>query len=610
MCGIAGMIDLSGGRADRAGLIRMTRALAHRGPDGEGFFLEGPIGLGHRRLAIIDLSDTARQPLGNEDGRLQLIFNGEIYNFRELRRELEGLGHRFASQTDGEVILHLYEAQGPAAFARLNGMFAFALWDGRSQPLWLARDRFGIKPLYLGRFRNRLHFASEVKGLLQADGAPRRICWEALREYFTFQNLFGRQTLFDGIELLPAGELLEVAEGKIRTHRIAEGIPVNRSEPAGRTEEELLQRLTAAVNRHLISDVPVGAFLSGGMDSGALVALAQRRLPELDTFTAGFDVSGVTGPEARFDEREEARWLSRRLKTRHHERTIGPGDGWDLLPRLVTHLEELRVGMSYPNFFAAELARRDVTVVLSGVGGDELFGGYPWRYAAIAEANDPEQFDRIQFAAWCRLIPPDEQANAFLPEVWRRMRSHSPWERYRERIAPYRALPPVEKAVRFEADTFLQGLLMVEDKLSMAHGLESRVPFLDLELSDWVRGLPVEQKDPGPEGKRLLRRALAPLLPERTCRRPKQGFSPPESAWLRADRMATVRTLLAQPNSRVNEVFQPAWLQEILESHQNGRADHRLLIWSLAAFEWWLRRFMESAGEILPVPAESRKGTS
>jgi asparagine synthase (glutamine-hydrolysing) len=377
MCGIAGILDTTGTAVSVASLKKMTDCVAHRGPDGEGHYAFGPIGLGHRRLSIIDLSDAGQEPMMNEDGNVVVIFNGEIYNFPPLRVELEALGHRFTSRTDTEVLVHGYEEWGEDVLLRLNGMFAFALFDRTRQRLILARDRYGVKPLYWTFTGGKLIFGSEIKSILTQPEVPRNVSYPALNEYFSFQNTFSDLTLFEGIRLLPPGSLLSIEatpgdHPRLRTwwdypfH--LEPLQIGEREAA----EELHRLFRQAVIRQTISDVPVGSYLSGGMDSGSITAIASAHLPRLRTFTGGFDLSSASGLELGFDERRAAEMMANRCKTEHYEVVLHAGDMEAVLPELIWHLEDLRVGQSYPNYYVARLAGKFVKVVLSGADGADI----------------------------------------------------------------------------------------------------------------------------------------------------------------------------------------------------------------------------------------------
>jgi asparagine synthase (glutamine-hydrolysing) len=625
MCGIAGIYNFSGAPVDPPVLRRMTDAVAHRGPDGEGHFLDGPVGLGHRRLAIIDLSPAARQPMTDDTRRFTLVYNGEIYNFRELRRELEGLGREFHTRSDGEVLLQAYAEWGTECVERFNGMFAFGIWDALRRDLFLARDRYGVKPLYYYRSGGILIFASEIKSLLQHPDVSVRVSLPALSEYFTFQNLFSDLTLFEGVHLLPAGCTLSVVgtgdTASVQQRRYwdyrfsAERFALTVEE----TAEELYRLFCAAVSRQLVADVPVGAYLSGGLDSGSITAVASQTIPRLCTFTAGFDLSSASGMELGFDERAASKVVSNQFKTEHYEVVLHAGDMERVLPELTWHLEDPRVGQSYPNYYAARLASRFVKVVLSGAGGDELFGGYPWRYYRPIDGIDPDRYYCAYYESWQRLIPDHDRTHFFVEDVRRAVNGHHPSDIFRAVFAGGApALDSLEDVINaalyFESKTFLHGLLLVEDKLSMAHSLETRVPFLDNDLVDFAMRVPPRLKlrdlrsaphldedeagrrtryrlEASADGKVVLRTAMARLMPPEVVRRAKQGFAAPDASWFRGESIDYVNRLLRSPNARFGAFIAPAYVARVLDEHSAGRSNHRLLIWSLLSFEWWLRTF-------------------
>jgi asparagine synthase (glutamine-hydrolysing) len=626
MCGIAGIYDLGAGRPTESVLGRMVEAVAHRGPDGDGCYFDGPVALGHRRLAIIDLTPAGRQPIANETGDVVVVHNGEIYNFQALRRTLEAAGHVFASHTDSEVIVHAYEEWGEGCVERFNGMFAFAVYDRRGRAsnghLFLARDRYGVKPLYYCETADVVLFASEIKALLQHPALSVRVSPAALIEYFTFQNIFSDLTLFAGVHLLPPGSTLSI--DRVRAERIVQRrywrypCPPSRSITAEDAADELFHRFERAVTRQLVSDVPVGAYLSGGMDSASIVSVATRDHPRLVTFTQGFDLSSASGLELGFDERRSAEFLSNLLKTEHYEMVMHAGDMEWVLPKLIWHLEDLRVGQCYPNFCVARLASRFVKVVLSGAGGDELFGGYPWRYYRGTDGAGRDAFFTRYYQFWQRLIPDEETADLLTPEMARGMHGR-PVEVFRAVFDdwPGELCTPddhLNASLYFEFKTFLHGLLVVEDKLSMAHGLETRVPFLDDDLVDFALQLPpslklraaghvmVDENVPGKrrlydlqtsDGKVVLRQAMARLIPSEITERAKQGFSAPDASWFRGESIDYIKTLLGDPSARIYEYLQPAYVRAKLEEHTSGRANRRLFIWSLLSFEWWCRTFLE-----------------
>jgi asparagine synthase (glutamine-hydrolysing) len=593
MCGIAGIFDLAGRPVGDAEVRAMNNAIRHRGPDDGGQYVEQGLGLANRRLAIIDLSPAGHQPMANEDGSLLLVYNGELYNFTELVPLLQSRGHSFHSKTDTEVVLHAYEEWGPDCLHRMNGMFAFALWDQRRRELFLARDRFGIKPLYYAHHDGRFVFGSEIKSLLHA-GIPRRVSPEALVEYFTFQNMLSDLTLFDGVRLLPAGHTLTVSDDGVASRRYWD-LTFDPDDNVGEDAwaEQIRGTFEEVVTRQLISDVPVGSYLSGGMDSASIAAVASRNVPRLMTFTGGFDLSSVTGLELVFDERADAELVASEFRTQHYEMVMHAGDMAWALPELVWHLEDLRVGMSYPNYYIAGLASKFVKVALGGAGGDEVFGGYPWRYELVAGLDDPQAFDRAYYEYWSRLVPDSEKAAFFADEVWSQARDRSTFDVYRSVLEPAAQLQPLEKALYFEAKTFLHGLLVVEDKVSMAHSLEVRVPFLDNALVALAERIPARIKHGQGGGKELLRKAMAPLLPADIVEKGKQGFSPPDESWYRGPTMDYLREILLDPRSLGRGYFQPSFVRRVLAEHVEGKVNHRLLIWSLLCFEWWNRLFMD-----------------
>ena len=593
MCGIAGIFDLAGRPVGDAEVRAMNNAIRHRGPDDGGQYVEQGLGLANRRLAIIDLSPAGHQPMANEDGSLLLVYNGELYNFTELVPLLQSRGHTFHSKTDTEVVLHAYEEWGPDSLHRMNGMFAFAIWDQRRRELFLARDRFGIKPLYYALHDGRFVFGSEIKSLLHA-GIPRRVSPEALVEYFTFQNMLSDLTLFDGVRLLPAGHTLTVSDEGVASRRYWD-LTFDPDDSVGEDAwaEQIRGTFEEVVTRQLISDVPVGSYLSGGMDSASIAAVASRNVPRLMTFTGGFDLSSVTGLELVFDERADAEVVASEFRTQHYEMVMHAGDMAWALPELVWHLEDLRVGMSYPNYYIAGLASKFVKVALGGAGGDEVFGGYPWRYELVAGLDDPKAFDRAYYDYWSRLVPDSDKPAFFADEVWSQARDRSTFDVYRSVLEPAAQLQPLEKALYFEAKTFLHGLLVVEDKVSMAHSLEVRVPFLDNALVALAERIPARIKHGQGGGKELLRKAMAPLLPADIVEKGKQGFSPPDESWYRGPTMDYLREILLDPRSLWRGYFQPSFVRRVLAEHVEGKVNHRLLIWSLLCFEWWNRLFMD-----------------
>lgn len=625
MCGITGVFNVHGTPVSAGVLQAMTDVVRHRGPDGEGVWHDGGIGFGHRRLAIVDLSPAGHQPMRSTDGALVITYNGELYNWRELRRELERKGARFRSHSDTEVVLEAYREWGPRCLERFNGMFAFALWDARRNRLLLARDRYGIKPLYYRWDGQTLLFGSEIKSILQHPSVSVRVDPDALSEYFTFQNVLSDRTLFDGIRLLPRATMLTLTAGEPASLTTKRWWDYQFRDEQGVSEGEYLEELDRlfrqAVTRQVQADVEVGTYLSGGIDSGAVTCLTARAHPNVKSFTAGFDLSSASGLELGFDERAKAEQLSAACKTEHYQVVLKAGDMERVLPELVWHLEDLRVGQSYPNYYVSRLASRFVKVVLAGTGGDEIFAGYPWRYYRAVRNDDAAQYLDKYYAYWQRLIPDDRRADFFRPGVAAGMTAGHAEASFRGvlRRRSFLAMRPddyINTSLYFELSTFLHGLLVVEDKLSMAHGLETRIPFLDNDLVDFALRVPVKYKlrhvdrivrldenTPGAkaqqyynetgDGKLLLRKALARFVPAGYANGRKQGFSAPDASWFKGQSIDYIRRLLARRDARLYEFLEPRAVQALVDEHVEGRVNHRLAIWSLLCFEWWLRQFRD-----------------
>ncbi len=619
MCGICGVLQLDGQSVEPKVLDRMSEVIAHRGPDGQGSWIDGPIGLAHRRLAIIDLTESGRQPMANEDGSVLVTYSGEIYNYLALRGELEEQGHRFHSHSDTEVLVHAYEQWGEDSVSRLNGHFAYALWDSRKRRLFLARDRFGTHSLYYIADGRRFIFGSEVKAILAHPAVTRGIDLAALNEYFTFQNVLTDRTLFKGVHLLPPGSWMTVDAGSRKppvTHRYWDyHFDPDPPKMEMREAADELQRLfTQAVTRQLMSEVPLGCYLSGGMDSGSITAVARANLGRLCTFTLGFDLSSASGLELGFDERAQAEALSNLIKTEHYEMVLHAGDMEEVLPALIWHVEDLRVGQCYPNYYVARLASKFVKVVLSGAGGDELFGGYPWRYYRGLNAPSVD-FHRSYYDFWQRLVSDEDKRQLFRGNVQAEMGEQSTFDVFKS-VLDGGNLPTetsedrINACLYFELKSFLHGLLVVEDRISFAHGLETRAPFLDNDLVDFALRVPVSLKvDPETlvtevdeddvlksrmrtsGGKRVLREAMSKTIPAHVTGRDKQGFSAPDASWFRGESIEYVNALLRDRRSPIYEFLEPSYVTSRLDEHTSGRINHRLFIWSLLSFEWWLRNF-------------------
>jgi asparagine synthase (glutamine-hydrolysing) len=623
MCGIAGLASVDGRPADTALLRRMMGVLAHRGPDGEGVRVDGPVALAQRRLAIIDLV-TGDQPMGNDDGSVWITYNGELYNYRDLRVELEARGFTFRTASDTEVVLRAYEAFGGGCLERLRGMFAFAIWDARRREVFLARDRVGIKPLVYAWDGRRLLFASELKALVEDPTVPRELDWEALRDYLVYQYVPSPRTIFQGIRKLPPASslVLSLDQGTIRIERYWDlRFAPDHSVPEREWIPRLREVLADSVSRHMISDVPVGAFLSGGVDSSTVVAFMARASSgaRIRTFSIGFD-------EADFDELGYARQVAQRLGTDHSEYVVKP-DALDVLPRLAWQFDEpFGDSSSVPTYYVSKITREQVTVALSGDGGDESFAGYR-RYARAAALEA-----RLDHAAGRLARPLLRLAGRVTPwgvrgQGYLELLGSDPIERYfrmmttqrseglrrlltagaRERVAPeaspaaFRKLaaesgaPDYVSTLQYlDVRTYLpEDILTKVDRTSMLVSLEARVPLLDHVLMEFVATIPSGLKLVNGQGKSILKAAMAEDLPGDVLHRPKMGFGVPLARWFRHELADYTRDRLLDRTARARGVFEPAVVTALLDDHQSGRRDRTGQIWSLLAFEEWARHWWD-----------------
>ncbi len=637
--------DRSKGEGLKQDLARMTSTLTHRGPDQSGvFFHEGPsafVGLGHRRLSIIDLTENGRQPMSNEDGSIQLVFNGEIYNFAEIAKELKQKGHVFKSNSDSEVIIHLYEELGLDCVDRLDGMFAFAIFDKPKQRLFVARDRVGIKPLFYTINNDSVFFASEIKSLLLLDEVSREIDYTSFDSYFTYGYIPGERTIFKDIRKLPPGNIL-IHENK--NTQIKRFWSINYFPKNNASEDEIAEGLrdvvTRAVNRHLVSDVPLGAFLSGGVDSSIVVA-AMHLAGEtsVDTLSIGYESAGQ-------DELGYAAAVAQMYKTNHTEFKIDP-DMTHLLPLLLWHLDEPFFDNSIiPTYFISKLARAKVTVALSGDGGDELFGGYDWtrryQFAAIAgkfpkfatgmlglleKSNDPENDYKSTFSAKLGRFAGDLTRS--MEDGFKRRTTVS--NRFRKSMYSNNMLNLLgnHDAAAIQSDLFAaaevddprEAMLYVDtmsympddclfkvDRMSMAHGLEVRVPLLDREVIEYAAQIPYKYKVKGLTSKHILKKAFAPHLPDIILKQRKQGFTVPVSEWLRNGLGKMAEDIILSPELEGRRLFNTNRLSWMLDEHRSGRQDLGHRIWSVVVFEIWARLFLDK--KIEEPPSETLKEMS
>ncbi len=629
MCGICGIYDFScSERPDRALLEAMNETLAHRGPDGGGVHIDGGVGLAARRLAVIDLAH-GDQPMCSDDGQVCVVQNGEILNHRELRQQLGSDGTRFRTECDTEVLLYLYLRDGPTFVEQLRGMFAIALWDRRRRLLMLARDRFGIKPLYYELREDRIAFASELKALLCQPDFPREVDHRALHSFLAFNSIPAPLSIFRAARKLPPGHLLTCTPEGAAIERFARPAPAAetdlRHEGTDELAEELRARLAESVRAHLLADVPVGVLLSGGVDSSGLTALAAQQSDErVRTFSIGFQ-------ERSFDELELARLVARRYGTDHHELVVSP-DIADLLRTLAAAFDEPFADSSaLPTYLVSELAASQVKVVLSGEGGDELFGGYETYAAdqlalrigsaaallAPLAARLPSSNSRVSFEyrakrftraaglpplerhhGWKEIFSAGQRAELLQP-AWQDP-GYDPLSAWRERFAETEGAPLLARLQDVDLGLYLADDLLVKtDRMSMAHSLEARVPYLDPVVSELALALPTQMKVRRLAKKRLLREALAPLVPREILRARKRGFSIPAAAWLRGPLAPFAREVLAKSRTTAQGFFDADAVSRLLHEHLARRQDHSRQIWGLMSFSLW-------AEQVASVPGRTR----
>jgi asparagine synthase (glutamine-hydrolysing) len=616
MSGIAGIVNINREPVSQTVLKKMTDAISHRGVEGEGHFIDECVGIGHRRNAVIDKTSSSFQPMITKDGRYIISFDGEIYNYCELRTELQSLGYRFHSKSDTEVLLNAYAEWREKCFKKLNGMFALAIYEKSERRLCIARDRYGIKPLYYFTGENSFLFGSEQRAILAHPSSKKELDIEGLFEYFTFQNFFTDKTLLCGLKLFPAGCCAFLNDqGDFQIRRYWDFDFHEPEFPASKEEyaEELERLMRQAVNRQLIGDVEIGAFLSGGMDSGSIVALASQQIPNMKTFTCGFDLNSISGIELAFDERNRAEYMSYLFKTEHYEMVLKSGDMERVMTKVAAQIEEPRVGQSYPNYYAAQLASKFVNTVLSGSGGDELFGGYPWRYHQVLNCPDFESYIDAYYRYWQRLI-----TNATL------MKLFSPVQKYIEHVVtrdimrdvfpksrrvPRTVEDCVNNSLYFEAKTFLHGLLIVDDKLMAAHGVGGRLPFLDNDVVDFAMRMPVSLKiknlrsamldendmvakidfKKSNDGKHLFRNVMSKYVPDLVTKAEKQGFSAPDASWFKGDSIEYVKRKLWDDDYPIYNYLDKETVRSVVEEHLRGEHNRRLFIWSVLSVGEWMR---------------------
>ncbi len=469
MCGIAGILNFDQQPIAHTTIKSMVDMIAHRGPDGEGIYIDDFLALGHRRLSILDVSPKGSQPMASKNEEWIIVFNGCIYNYLDLKVDLKNKGHHFISTGDTEVICEGLAEYGTAFFQKLDGMFAIAAWHKPSKTLWLSRDRYGVKPLYYYQQNGVLLFASEIKAFLKHPKFKVEVNLSALNEYFTFQNVFTYNTLFKGVTMLPPANTVKINLDTPLLHQSWWDYNFTEPDNSISLEDATVETerlLTKAVAKQMVADVPVGSYLSGGMDSGSLSVLASKHVDRLYTFTAGFEMSEVNGVEAGYDERIDAELTANFIKSEHYEQVLNAGDIKWALPKVVWHLEDLRVGMSYPNYYISRLASKFVKVCLQGTGGDELYGGYPWRYYRVYQSLDQQSFFNNYYGFWQRLTNDDDKINLFQSDVFNAINVDEPrtiFERvftFNDQLKYDTAEEQIQNSLYFEIKTFLPGLLV------------------------------------------------------------------------------------------------------------------------------------------------------
>ena len=631
MCGICGIFDLSpDARVEPEIIESMNRALAHRGPDDSGTFVDGGVGLGARRLSIIDV-ERGHQPVHNEDRSLRIVYNGEIYNHEKLHALLEKLGHRFYTRTDTEAVVHAYEEFGDECVKYLNGMFAFAIWDARRRRLFIARDRFGIKPLHYAVVGNTLVFGSELKSVLKHPGVDRSLDIVALNEYLSFEYVPTPRSIFKNVRKLPPGHTLVFSERGLEVAPYWD-ISLAKSErrpPVSWREyrEQLRQELRDAVQKEMVSDVPIGVLLSGGVDSSTVLAMmAEARPTDLESFTIAFE-------EKSFDESRFARRVAESFGSNYHELTVTSGMMAELVPRLMDFLDEPFADSSVvPTYFLSRFAREHVKVVLGGDGGDEIFAGYPTLQAhrlieyyerwvpfslrarvvpriidafPISKNNISFDFKAKRFIAgrgvpvasrhhrWLGSFTPQDKAELLVPEF-----RQDEMDTYEIAYAHQRrcdADETMNQLLYMDQKLYLEGDILTKvDRSSMASSLEVRVPLLNHRLAEYVAEVPHELKLRRFQTKFLLKKTMEGILPKEILARPKKGFNVPVAYWINSSLKELVRDQLSEEKIKREGFFDATYVQKLVKEHADGTRDHRKLLWTLLVFELWHEKYMSA----------------
>jgi len=608
MCGICGFVGLD----DKNLISEMMDALSHRGPDDEGMFVDGEVCLGHRRLSIIDL-ETGHQPMSNEDGTIWIVYNGELYNHLELRKEMESKGHRYATSSDTETIVHLYEEYGPHCVAYMNGMFSFTIWDSNKRKLFLARDRAGIKPLYYTLRDGVLYFASEIKSILKAPEIKREVDPHALYDYFVFSYILAPRTIFQGIKKLPPGHTLEYEGGKLVIKQYWDLVYPKKKNPDELSHQKnVLKLLTSSVEKGLMGDVPLGAFLSGGIDSSGIVALMSRFVDKpIETFIVGFN-----GAPRGINELSYAREVSEKFNTNHHEVMMDASDAVKILPSVVWHLDEpLGDYAVMPTYFVSEFARKRVKVVLTGEGADEIFGGYnqyvrelkhhrirlegkksayikSLTHSHISESAQWQDWLDPDYCGMIKILTDAEREEFFTKKFKAEIKGHFPPDAYGNKYKTTSATHTLDKMLYADFKVWLpDNLLMKVDKMSMAHSLEARVPYLDYRLVEYSAKIPWNMKVRDSTLKYILKKSLKSVLPEKIIKRKKHGFTVPLQDWFKGELGEYTGNILDIQYIKRREYFNQDFLKKIpTKSNRKEDVDR---LWHLLMLELWFQSYID-----------------
>jgi len=621
MCGIAGYIDFSKNKFQKKNLISMTSELVHRGPDGYGYWNDEKVGFGHRRLSIIDLNNRSNQPMLNKKKNLILNYNGEIYNFSEIKKNLIKSGYKFSTTSDTEVLLNAWDKWGLSSINKLNGMFAFSIYDKNKNKVFFVRDRYGIKPLYYYKKNNLFLFASEQKAILKHPEVTVRIEKKNLIEYLTFQNFFSNHTLLDNIFIFPAGnygsidlnkDTINLEIKKYWDFEFREDTSISYKD----YQDQTYNLLKNSVDRQLVSDVKIGSYLSGGIDSAIIVALASKKIKNLSTYTCGFDFQNATDLEIAFDERENAKKIANILGVKNYSYEVHSGEMLKCLKKLSYHLEEPRVGQSYPNYLISKFVSKKVKVVLSGIGADELFGGYPWRYFSNDKIMSHDDFIKKYYEKWKKLLTNREMKNLIVNYETENTNTLEIFSSIFKKNFPNKLRSYddyINRCLYLETKTFLHGLLIVEDKLSMSHSLETRVPYLDNNFVDFVLKCPLKYKVNKKitksinenfnfkkkvvkkyyRNKSILREILSKAIDSKIYQSEKRGFTGPDLSWFRNNTKSFLKKFL-EKNLLIYKYLEKKTIKKIMISHFKGKDNRRLLIWSILNLEYYLKNLKKN----------------